>query len=294
MGPHSTSRKTLLIVVPLAVVVLLILRFQPQARSMVADFAGPFLKARQLLGWRVRESSQFAKSKVELIRELEDLRAELDNEALAERELDLLRTENAELRQQLALAARTTYRVVAAHILLRDPANGGRTYVIDRGEASGLNVGQPVLLGGNLDGRVLSTSRHTARVLSITDPNCKISVRIAGTRHHGILEGRGTNQWQADPYCIARYLPRDVEYREGMVVETSEFGLQVPPGLPVGVLAPIAPEPLVTNVDNLYKSVTVSPYSTRDAATHTYVTVILASLPPGLARELQALQRESP
>lgn len=274
--PRSRTLKVLAWLLPLTILILLYLRFQPQVQGFIADFTAPYLEAREQVGWRLEQRSAFAKTKVELIREVERLQSQLDNEAFAEQRVQTLEEENAELRRQLQMARGDTYRMVAARVQLRDPAAGGRTYVIDRGARHGLRVGQPVLADGFLAGRVLSVSTHSARVLSITDPNCKVGVRIAGTAHHGILFGRGENRWQAAPHCLVRYLPRDVVYEPDMIVETDEYNELIPAGIPVGEISQVPDVPTVETVDNLYKNVVVRPYVVSDEPSAPFVMVIIS------------------
>ncbi len=267
----------------LLALLLAAVRFQQPLRATVNEFFGPFLEARSKLQGRSRNASRFAMSKVELIEEIDRLSAQIDNESFAERRVRILEAENMQLREQLRLSKALGYRLVTAQILVSDPVNGGRTFMIDRGRTSGLQIGQPVLRDGNLLGRVLEVSDHSAHVLSIADPNCKLSVRIVDTEHHGILFGRGANAWRASPYCVARYMPRDAQYMAGTLVETSAFDAKVPPGLPVGSLARRPEREMIVDVDNLYKTLTVEPFAFT--STTPFVTIVLAGEAAALATD---------
>jgi len=256
-------------------VLALWLRYQPQARALVSSFFAPFLEARDRLTWRSNQETEFSKTKLELVRELEDYRARLSNQSFAEERVAALQLQNEKLRGMLNLTQQLPYRLVAAHVLVRDPANGGRSFGIDRGADHGVAPGQPVLADGKLLGRVMSTTAHDALVLSITDPNCHVSVRVPNTNLYGIMSGRGENAFMAKPVCKVQYLPRDATYAADLTFETSAYSPQVPPGLPVGALARDEKGELVTTVDNLYKTAMVAPFAFAVDTPLSFVSVVI-------------------
>ena len=127
------------------------------------------------------------------------------------------------LRRALNVNTPPGYMKKGARVLQRDPANGNRTFRINCGSDDGVKVGQAVLAGEYLAGRILETSAKTSVVTSVSDPNCHVAVRVVDLlKAEGVMFGQGEELWKQSPYCLVRYLPRDLEYGEGMLVVTSE------------------------------------------------------------------------
>jgi rod shape-determining protein MreC len=251
------------------------LRFRPEARALIGDFLAPFLRAADRAEWRVGNASLFLRSKTELIEEIERQRAACAAlQAQLDRQQAVVR-ENNELRARLTVREQLPWAAVTARVLSRDPAAGYQRLRLDRGTASGIAVGQGVLANNALLGRVVETSRHSCLVLCLTDPSCRVSVRLAQPPAEGILEGNAEARWRTVPYVSLRYLPRDQEYEPGTRVETSPYSQVIPAGLEVGVIeAPAGREP-VSAVANLYKEATVRPSAW--AGDFTFVTVLVQS-----------------
>ena len=234
------------------------MRYNPTARAMIVDFIAPFLIKTKEIELRFGKPA-LPKTKIELIKENEFLNEEISRLKARLQELRVLRQENTELRKLLKISKRHSFDYITARRINKDPANGGRRVRIDRGAAHGVRVGQPVLANGYLYGRVLEISDQTALVLTIIDPNCKISVRLSGTNIHGILAGRQGARWKVNPLCTVNYLPRDFTYKAGMKVETSAYGTVIPPKIPVGQLVRDEFDQVAKAIDNLYKVANLKP-----------------------------------
>ncbi len=247
----------------------------PQARSIAADFLSPFLDKTAHAGKKMSDATTGYQSRIDLIRENEALRDELESLRLESVTAAALRSQNIQLRQDVDAPKLPGYRYVIASITNRDPASGGRRVRINRGEKFGIEIGQPVTVYGKLYGRILETSKNSSLVLTIYDPNCKVSVRIVGTGNHGILSGHDDQRWQADPFCIVRYLPRDERYEANMTIETSAFGMEIPAGIPIGEIVPYGENAIVRTIDDLYTTALIKTYV---ASNHfDFVTVMAAA-----------------
>jgi rod shape-determining protein MreC len=194
-----------------------------------------------------------------------DLETEVARLRLDLARLERVAAENRELRQQLAMAARQPGRLVACPVLARDGAGGWwRQLRVGRGSRHGLAVGQAVLSGEGLVGRIAAVSPNTADVLLISDPNSRVACELdpappglAAVR--GVLYGGGARGpdrtgllYVLDPLRL-RYLDRDVQPAPRTRVLTSGLG-DVPRGLLVGYL-------LASEVDaaGLYRVADVMP-----------------------------------
>ena len=255
------------------IIVLLLLRFHPSSKSVIVDFLSPFLVKKKNLEWQVKNRSTIQKSKIELLKQIEQLKQEIENLHLENRKLHNLKQENKELNRLLSLEGRPNYDYLPARIISRDPASGGRKVRLDRGILDGVKVGQAILVGGYLYGRILETSKHTSLVITILDQNCKISVKIANTNLHGILSGLEKEAWKISPFCIINFLPRDFEYQPGMMVRTSGYSTLIPDAIPIGVLAPNKEGKVTEIVDQLYKVANLKPLDLTEE--FDYVTILM-------------------
>ena len=258
MYPHVRKIRVICIIVIVGLCLAWI-RYHPTPRTSIVDFVAPFLVKKKDIELRV--NSKLPKTKIELIQDNERLNKKIESIQLRLQESRKLVQENKELRDFLNLPSRVDFNYVAARIISRDPASGGRRVRIDRGAAHHLAVGQAVLSNGFLYGRILEVSDQTALVVTIIDPNCKVSVNIANTNINGVLFGQKRDRWKAKPVCLIKYLPRDFDYQAGMKVETSELGTIIPPEIPVGELVPKKEGKVTEAIDNLYRVAFLKPLS---------------------------------
>jgi len=154
--------------------------------------------------------------------------------------------ENARLRQQLALAAKSNWNLLGAEVMVRSADAGRRGISINCGSAEGVAPGMAVLgqTGSEptaLVGIVAEVGPHTARVLLITDLSSQISARVLheGTATLGLVQG----QWQRGSRLRLEQLEQEITLVVGSAVVsaglTSELNLAlplaaVPGGIPIG------------------------------------------------------------
>jgi cell shape-determining protein MreC len=243
-----------------AVLLVVILRFGSLPRAWLADFMSPFMPpAESATPADVEGESIYHLSKVDLIARIRELEQERAKDAVSLEQLAQLQTENDELRALNHLPLRVRHKTILAGVVGRDPANGGRRLRIGLGSDAKIAVGQPVLARGVLLGRIGEVSRHSAVVVTLLDPNCRVSVRVAGTNMYGILRG-APEQWMAEPTCELSYLPRDCQFEARTEIETSSLGSLVPPGIGIGDIVPGPSKQVGRSYHNLYTIVDVRPY----------------------------------
>ncbi len=261
------------LVIILAVGLVIMLRQSSKGRSRVADSIVGTLSSKAAIEEKLKNSSFMQHTKVELIEQNDRLHQDNQKLKIENRQLEDLLKENAELRSILKMSAHAKHDCVTAQIISKDPAVSGCRVRIDRGEQDGILIGQPVLANDSLYGRIIEVSQTSALVMTIFDPNFKIGVEIIGPLVQGVLSGLKSEQWNSEPRCIVRYLPRDLEYREGMVVVTSSFGKLVPGLIPVGVLTLNHAGRIVDVIDDLYKTSYVLPKVTGSSFNHVLVII---------------------
>ncbi|MGB7921946.1 MAG: rod shape-determining protein MreC [Pyrinomonadaceae bacterium] len=97
------------------------------------------------------------------------LRARVEQMENATRDARAALDENERLKGLLNLKETSSYEVVAARVIARDPSMWFDTVTINRGRSSGIALNMPVVTSGGIVGRVVATSPWTAQVMLITD-----------------------------------------------------------------------------------------------------------------------------
>lgn len=127
--------------------------------------------------------------------------------------------------QSVGAEAGTT---ITATVILRDPAPGHQSVVLNRGSREGVREGQPVLgSGATLLGIVTEVNESRSRVRLITDREAAIAALLQSSRTAGSLVGDGDG-------LRLDFVPLEASVAPGDVVLTSALGGLLPPGLLVG------------------------------------------------------------
>jgi rod shape-determining protein MreC len=158
-----------------------------------------------------------------------------------QREVDLLHVENEQLRSEraeterlrqlvgMAQAGPTRTYLGARVIGVELSPSGLQLLRIDRGEADGVQKGNPVVVAEGVVGRVHTALAHSAEVLTLVDRNSSIAVRVDRTRARGNVRGMGR-----PGACKLDYALRTEDMIEGDALVTSGTDGVFPRGLPVG------------------------------------------------------------
>ena len=183
---------------------------------------------------------------VRYVRGLGDLA--LENRALTEeivylrgemRMAEELARDNRMLRDQLGFMRRFPNKLVSCEVIGRDSTGWWQTVRLDKGAAAGVAEGRAVLTTEGLIGRTTAVSDRTADVLLLSDPSCKVAVRLKRSGEFGLAEGQGAQPGQP-PAVRADYLLKTADVQPGDEVVTSGLGGLFPKGLPVGRVADVA------------------------------------------------------
>lgn len=207
----------------------------------------------KLRGFFVRLGTPFVKlgdlipvvqSRRQLATENRELRT--DNEVLRQQSRAIVETglENQRLRQLLAMKERLPYKTVAARVIGRDASNWWKSIQIDRGSDAGLRENLAVLNADGLIGKTISVTRGEARVLLITDPNCKASAVIQETRDTGVVAGG-----------VMTYVSREAKIKPKQVVITSGLGGVFPKGILIGTITGTA----MNQQTGMYQDIQIKP-----------------------------------
>ncbi len=203
-----------------------------------------------------------------------------DNVALRTRVRDLevalqreraLAAESRQLRQLLALRDRTGLPTRAADIVGSSPTADFRTLTINLGTGDGVAADMAVVAPAGAVGRVVTPSRHAAKVQLLVDRNAAVAVMIERSRVQGIALGSGENLLRLE------YVPGSADLVNGDEVVTSGIDGIYPAGFVVGRIEAIE------RLGGSFRSIRVRP--AVDFSTLEQVLVVMARPAPGAAGE---------
>jgi rod shape-determining protein MreC len=217
--------------------------------SPIQDGANKALKpVRDLFGW-FGDTLHAKSQRDQLLKQVDKLRGEvIANQAEKRSYSELLGLYHLD---QLSV---NDYHPVTATVVGKSPNIWYSTVTIDKGQAEGVRVNDPVVNAEGLVGKVAQVASDGAQVDLITDSSMGVSARIGTGGATGIIQPK-----VGDPNdLLLQYLPANTRAVAGENVVTSgtispDQSLY-PPGLPIGQVTSI-------NEESAYRSVNVHPFA---------------------------------
>lgn len=176
--------------------------------------------------------------------------ADSANEEDVRRELERLKSENAELRNQLSDYIDTkqenarlkklldikknnpSYKLTPANVIKRDANDDFYSFTLDEGTAQGISVNNPVITENGLVGWVCQADAATCKVKTILSPDTKAGAKDKQSGDNGIINGSAT---LCDQNLTAMTtLAENHKVKKGDMVVTSGTGGVYPGGLLIG------------------------------------------------------------
>ncbi len=166
----------------------------------------------------------------------------LENRALSEEIVYLrgemrmareLERDNQMMRDLLGFVQRFPNKLISCEVIGRDGTGWWQTARLDKGASAGVAEGRAVITPEGLIGRTVSVSDKTADVLLLSDPSCKVSVRLARSGVFGVVAGLGVKPGE-QPACRMDFILQTADVQEGDEIVTSGLGGLFPKGLLVG------------------------------------------------------------
>lgn len=180
----------------------------------------PFTASRWL-GEATSSRDTLAAENRELREENLHLRAELQK-------YESLQAENMRLRDLVDSSFKVGDRVLVAELTSVDLDPYKQQVIINKGTASGVFEGQPVLDANAVMGQVIGVTPFSSTVLLITDSSHALPVQVLRNGLRSIALGTGRIDELRLPY-----LPTNSDIVEGDLLVTSGLGGKFPPGYPV-------------------------------------------------------------
>lgn len=103
---------------------------------------------------------------------------------------------------------------------------------INKGKLDGIQPEMGVMDQNGVVGVVNVVSDHYARIISLLNPNFRLSCKLRGSDTFGSLVWDGEDPRSA----ILEELPKQTKFRKGDTIVTSGYSAMFPEGIPVGVI----------------------------------------------------------
>lgn len=166
----------------------------------------------------------------EINEDLNRRNAELQREILALRNRMQTMAEQIQADTMQIFEPVSNFDFVVAHVIKNSIARPHNYITINRGEADGIKPEMGVIDRNGVVGIVNVVNDHSARLISLLNPDFRLSCKIKGTENFGSLVWDG-----ADPtVALLEELPRHTVYQAGDTIVTSGYSAVFPEGLPVG------------------------------------------------------------
>lgn len=189
-----------------------------------------------------------------------------------EKENDVLRSENNELKKDVAQLSETLnensrlrelvnyqaqnddFEYVTAGVTARSGNYFFATFTIGAGKSTGIDVGMPVVSADGLIGKVYEAGATWSKVVSIIDTSSSVSALIERTRDNGTIKGMVNNETHSFELYM-EHLPVDSAVQPGDSVITSGLGGVYPKGIVIGTVGEVEQK------NDGSKTVTINPSS---------------------------------
>jgi rod shape-determining protein MreC len=201
--------------------------FSARLRMIFVQLCTPFVN----LG----DHFPFVQSRRLLAKQNEQLRQDNDQLRQQVRALSETGDENLRLHRLLELKEHPGFHTITARVIGRDASNWWKSLQIDRGSNDGLRQDMAVLNAEGLIGKTISVTKGEARVLLLTDPNCKVSALLQDTREPGVASGVEA-AFTFSPRCLMTYVNLGAKVKPGENVITSGLGGVFPKGILIGAV----------------------------------------------------------
>ena len=222
-------------------------RFSP-LKAITSTVITPMQSGVNKVGSTIFDSVLDNREKEDLIEENEKLNEKLEEYAA---QIKIYEQENYELKRLQDLLALkeqyVQYNTIGARVIATDSTNWFYTFVIDKGEKDGVQVGCNILAGNGLAGIVTEVGSDYAKVRAIIDDNSNVSASISGT--DTLCTVTGDLSHIKDGYINVGYINKADVIEEGAELVTSHVSDKFLPGLLIGYIAEVE-----MDANNLTKS----------------------------------------
>jgi rod shape-determining protein MreC len=182
--------------------------------------------------------SESLSSRRTLQEENDSLRTQQLMQEIQLQKLAALEAENIRLRELLDSSFKVGEKVLIAELLSVNLDPYKHQVVINKGEASDVYPGQPLLDARGVMGQVVHAGPYTSTAMLITDTSHAIPIQVNRNGLRSIALGSGTINRLELPY-----IPNNADIQPGDLLITSGLGGRFPPGYPVAEVSAVQHDP---------------------------------------------------
>ena len=124
------------------------------------------------------------------------------------------------------------YGFTIAHVINNSISRPYNYITIEKGSLDGIEPEMGVVDVNGVVGIVNKVTDHTARIISVLNPNLRLSCKVLGSDHIGSLVWDGEDS----RFAVLEELPRHAVYNVGDTIVTSGFSSAFPEGVAVGTV----------------------------------------------------------
>lgn len=166
------------------------------------------------------------------------LEKELEETKIAMQEINVLETENEDLKEMLDIKEKYNhFKKVYAKVITRSYDNWSETFVIDKGSVDGIKEKQTVIAADGLVGYISHVEENTSTVTTILDPGSAVSIEISNINKLALVKGEYSLKNKGQLKLVN--IPIDTELAVGETVYSSGIGELYKKGIPVGKLSEV-------------------------------------------------------
>ena len=215
----------------------------------------PMQKGIDYIGSSIAISSADTKTREELVKENEELQAQVDDLNATISTMELKLKELNELQELYELdQTYYDYETTGARIIGKGTSNWFNTFTIDKGAKDGIAVNMNVIADGGLVGIVTSVGDSYAVVRAIIDDTSNVSATISPTDDNCIVSGSLQNMTSDNLILFSNLDDDDNEVAIGDVIVTSNISDKYLPGIMIGYVSSVS-----LDENELTKSGTLTP-----------------------------------
>ena len=234
-GPSPLARLTFFV---LAAIVLMIAdhRFRAlEAVRLTLSFAAhPVQQAAAVPSQALGRVADYFSTQERLLRENQELRTKVLEQAAAAQEARLLRSEQEQLLVLSEARSRYAEGGTMAEVVYTARNPFTRKVVVNRGLTHGIRAGQPVIDGSGVVGQVTTVGALTSEVTLVTEKDQSVPVMLERNGLRAIAVGSGK-----DGAIDVPFMPVSADIQPGDVFVTSGIDATYPPGLVVAKVAQV-------------------------------------------------------
>jgi rod shape-determining protein MreC len=222
----------------------------------------------------IQQTFSFIPNLSALQRENELLRKVNVNLADEVNQLREARLENIRLRAMIALRETSMVKLISAKVIAKNLNLLRNTITLNVGANDSIHIGNPIITGEGLVGRIVAVSPGYAIGQMIVNVDFRASAKIQRSRVDGIIAWDGKT-------LLLKNVAKTQDVKEGDAVITSEYSNAFPPGIKIGIVSAISEIP-----NSLFKKIEVVPIVNLTQSEEVFVMDYFPSL-ERMALELQ-------